>query len=352
MLELESLKSQLTGPVLITGHTGFKGTWLTLLLEELGIATVGVSLPPLDNSLFVRANRVGKIRERFIDINEIESLKEVVDDFQPSCIIHLAAQSLVSTSYMNPLETFTTNVLGTANLLEIATSSNFVRTFACITTDKVYENRNTKTRFVETDCLRGIDPYSASKVGTESVVYAWKNLAKMRNKIRILVFRAGNVIGGGDFAKDRLLPDIARHLYLKEKFELRNLSATRPWQHVLDPLLGYLKGIQYALEKNNYEHDTFNFGPKEDSLSVRDVLGVVQKVVPTFDYSENQSEPFYEALSLQLDSSLAEKILSWVPKYTQEAAIESTLNWWESNLLSGISAEELCKDEIRRYLAK
>lgn len=339
------------GPILITGHSGFKGTWLTLMLEELGIPVVGFSLPPLEQSLYQRSNRAGKIPEVFGDLRDFNHLKKTVQKFQPECVIHLAAQPLVIESYEDPIRTFETNVLGTANVLEISTTTDSVRTIACITTDKVYDNNNEHLKFLEGDRLRGKDPYSASKVGSESVIDAWRNLALQRNQAKVLSLRSGNVIGGGDYSSNRLMPDLVRNILSDKPLLIRNPNATRPWQHVLDPLFGYLLAIEYSRTNSAPALDTFNFGPSEDSLSVREVIQIVKDYFPEFQVPEigETVQGSYEAQSLQLDSTRANSVLGWKPSQTQKQAVISTISWWVNNLVEGIPAQDLCKIEIQRF---
>jgi CDP-glucose 4,6-dehydratase len=236
-------------------------------------------------------------------------------------------------------------------VLEVATTSDSVRTIACITTDKVYQNNNENQKFLEGDMLRGKDPYSASKVAVESVIDTWRNLAKDRNKASVLSFRSGNVIGGGDFSTNRLMPDIIRNVFSDEPLLIRNPDATRPWQHVLDPLLGYILSIDYSITETNPAFDTFNFGPSENSLSVRDVIQIVKDFYPKFEVPELNEifQKSYEATSLQLDSTRANSVLGWKPKMTQKQAVSSTISWWIDNLEKGIPAEALCKNEIKKF---
>jgi CDP-glucose 4,6-dehydratase len=345
---------QLKGPILLTGHSGFKGTWLTFLLEELGIPVVGFSLPPLKESLYLRADRLGRIPEIFGDVRDLSLLRKTFREFKPECVVHLAAQPLVIDSYEMPIDTFATNVIGCANLLEVATTTESVRTIACITTDKVYENNNNNLKFLEGDALRGKDPYSASKVASESVIDAWRNLANHRNQAKVLTLRSGNVIGGGDYANNRLMPDIIRNIFLSESIVIRNPHATRPWQHVLDPLIGYLLSLKYALTDEVAEYDTFNFGPTEDSLSVAEVIDIVRSYYPRLNISEmiKNSKKTYEAETLQLDSTRANTLLGWMPKMSQKEAVISTISWWVDNLENNLDAEALCKNEIKKLLQK
>ncbi len=340
------------GPILLTGHTGFKGTWLTFLLEELEIPVIGFSLPPLEHSLYQRANRLQKIPEVFGDVRNLDLLKKTFKEFQPACVIHMAAQPLVIESYKDPILTFETNVLGSANVLEVATTADSVRTIACITTDKVYQNNNENVKFFEGDRLRGKDPYSASKVAMESVIDAWRNLSNGRNRANVLTFRSGNVIGGGDYSNNRLMPDIIRNIFSDEPLFIRNPDATRPWQHVLDPLLGYILSINYSIPETNPVFNTFNFGPSENSLSVREVIQITKDYYQKFEVPEINEilKKSYEATTLQLDSNRANSVLDWKPTMTQKQAVISTLSWWIDNLEKGIPAETLCKNEIKRII--
>ena len=343
---------RIEGPILITGHSGFKGTWLTLLLEELGIVAVGFSLPPLKQSLYQRAERLGRIPEVFGDIRDLDLLRKTFEKFKPVHVIHLAAEPLVLKSYATPMLTFETNVLGTANVLEVATHSNTVQSVACVTTDKVYANDNSNRRFLEGDPLRGKDPYSASKVASESVIDAWRNLAPLRNNARVFSLRSGNVIGGGDYSENRLMPDIIRNMFEKKPLTIRNLEATRPWQHVLDPLIGYLYATEYSSSANIQDVEAFNYGPSEESLSVMEVLQICKEFRPELhpSFFEEGNAGSYEAEVLQLNSTRANSVLGWKPQVTQEEAVIATLAWWEKHLTLGAPAEKLCKDEIQQLL--
>jgi len=346
------LQSALNGPILVTGHTGFKGTWLTLLLERMGIEVVGYSLQPLEDSLYLRANRSGLIGEEFGDIRNITQFKSFLKKHKPTALIHLAAQPLVLESYKNPLDTFETNVIGTANVIAAAFEESSVRTIVAATTDKVYRNDNLGVRFVETDPLSGKDPYSASKVGSEAVIAAWQNLSKISGGPKLAAVRAGNVIGGGDFAKDRILPDLIRGFSTGEGIEVRNPESTRPWQHVLDPLHGYLLTLQNLLEGGSI--DSLNFGPADESLSVREVVNTSMREWPNYNsnlvtFHNSSSEA--ESRSLELDSSKARTILGWKDCWTQHEAVISTNNWWQKVLFSSSNAEESCKSDLE-YLFK
>ena len=319
---------RLKGPIFITGHTGFKGSWLSLLLNHLGIEHFGYSLEAEEDSLYKRANLEKSSKGVVGDIRDLENLSKVIKDVRPSAVIHLAAQPLVLKSYQEPLETFQTNCIGTANVLKSAFETPSVEIVLVITTDKVYQNDNSGRRFVESDPLEGKDPYSASKVAAEAVCAAWQQISKISGGPKVLVARAGNVIGGGDFAKNRLIPDVIRAVSLGHPIKIRNPLATRPWQHVLDPLIGYLKYIEYGLETPNAE-PSLNFGPPEPSLQVNAVLEIAKdyfRDALRIEYEIYERE--VESKALELDSNLAIQKLNWRPNWSQKEAISESFSWW------------------------
>jgi CDP-glucose 4,6-dehydratase len=344
---LKSLCNLLHGPVLVTGHTGFKGTWLTLLLEELGIEVVGYSLPPEADSLYVRIGRERKIVEQYTDVRDFNSVQNFISRTKPVAIIHLAAQPLVIESYKSPRETFETNVLGTVNVLDAAFQASQIKAFIAITTDKVYRNDNRGTAFKESDALSGKDPYSASKVGSEAAIAAWQQIAKSVGGPKVIATRAGNVIGGGDWAKDRLIPDLIRGFSRGEVVQVRNPNSTRPWQHVLDPLIGYLLTLEEVLKGNNIE--AINFGPREPSLAVKEVVGIVKKGwgESANVKMETSSDSIYEASRLELDSLLAKELLNWDPVWDQKSAVQATTEWWRGLFLENRKARDLCQGDIQ-----
>jgi CDP-glucose 4,6-dehydratase len=346
--EFKSLK-ELPGPILVTGHTGFKGTWLTLILESLGIPTCGYSLAPESKSLYCISNREGLIHETFSDIRDFESINNFINITKPSIIVHLAAQSLVIESYKNPKLTFETNVLGTVNLLESSFKSKSVKRILIATTDKVYKNINNKKKYVETDQLEGSDPYSASKVATEAAAKAWQKIQSISSGPSVLIARAGNVIGGGDYSKNRLVPDLINGFSNHEDIIIRNSSNTRPWQHVIDPLYGYLKYLEESLRGE--VENSLNFGPIEKSKSVREVVEIAQKAWGAktnikFEDSNSKTESDF----LDIDPSLAISTLNWWPRWTQEDAMISTINWWKKVLLEKIDPRDVCLSDIERYI--
>jgi CDP-glucose 4,6-dehydratase len=340
--------SSLNGPVLITGNTGFKGAWLTYLLLELGIQAVGLSKPAERDSLYARAEMQGLIPEYLGDIRDRSFVQKVFKETSPAVLIHMAAQPLVLNSYLSPHETFETNVLGTLNVIDAAFQTDSIKAIGVITTDKVYRNNNSSLRFNEQDPLEGKDPYSASKVGTESVVAAWQHISSLQSGPKIVSLRAGNVIGGGDFAENRLIPDIVRAKSENKPLKVRNLESSRPWQHVLDPLWGYLLAVEKILGGEQIK--ALNFGPEEESLKVREVLQIVSRNWPIEILNEPAKDTI-EASSLELDSRAARKLLKWQPKFSQEEAILETLAWWDEVEKGKSSAKEQCEIQVRRYLS-
>lgn len=338
---------------MITGHTGFKGTWISLLLEEIGIPIIGYALEPERNSLFEKTNRLGSIQESFSDIRDFDSLSRCIRRFKPSVILHMAAQPIVLKSYSSPRETFEVNLLGTTNVLDVAFKNSCVQAVLVVTTDKVYKNDNRGQRFVESDTLGGKDPYSASKVGAEFAVGAWKQVAKEFGGPRVVSLRAGNVIGGGDFAENRLLPDVVRSIIQKTPLEIRNPASIRPWQHVLDPIVGYLQTLIMLLE--NKDVDAINFGPDE-YLSVGEIIDIAlshtfcRNLTVKVGNTRHTSETPAESKILKLNSGFAKSFVGWTSKFNTESAVESTLDWWESSLNGTNSPLDLCFEEIRRYL--
>lgn len=341
----------LTGPILITGHTGFKGTWLTFLLERIGVPVVGLSLQPERGSLFDRANRIGIIPEAFFDIRDVEAVMKFVLDLKPSAIIHMAAQPLVLKSYKIPRETFEINVMGTVNILSAAFKSDSVKVVVVVTTDKVYQNDNSRIAFVESHPLFGKDPYSASKVGTESAVASWQQIANISGGPKVVSVRAGNVIGGGDWATDRLLPDLVRSFISGVKMTVRSPASTRPWQHVLDPLNGYLMALEAQIQGESFT--SVNFGPDSESLAVSRIVEVACNAWPyktEIELERHSVINFTETHSLQLNSNYAREHLGWGARWSQEEAVVATINWWDKVINSGIDPSVACHTEIEQLL--
>jgi len=343
---------EVPGPLLLTGHTGFKGTWMTFLLEHLNVPVIGYSLPPQKDSLFDRAERTGAIPEVFADIRDYETIEKFIDEKKPSTIVHMAAQPLVLKSYENPRETFEMNVMGTVNILDISFKKDFVKAIVVVTTDKVYRNDNSGRAFVETDPLGGKDPYSASKVGTEAVVAAWQQISKISNGPKVVSSRAGNVIGGGDFAQDRLIPDIIRGLISETQIEVRNPEGTRPWQHVLDPLVGYIKVVEASLKGSTL--GSVNFGPDATEFSVKNVVEIATTIFPdlnNFLLFKEISKDSKESEKLSINSSLGKEKLNWKPRWTSKESIQLTLKWWKEFIESSADPTLLCSRDIQNYFS-
>ena len=343
----------LSGPVLVTGHSGFKGTWLTLLLEKLGIEVVGFSLSPEKDSLFDRASRTGAISEVFADIRDYERLNSYINSVKPSAIIHMAAQPLVLESYRLPKDTFDVNVMGTVNVLDSAFNTDSVHAVVVVTTDKVYRNDNSGRAFIESDPLEGKDPYSASKVGTEAAVAAWQQIQRTSGGPKVVAVRAGNVIGGGDWGVNRLLPDLIRSFSSGQKISVRNPLSTRPWQHVLDPLSGYLSTLEAVL--NGEKITSINFGPDTKSIAVSEVAEVAVKtwgLSTNIELGSSVQNNAAEAVSLDLNPDYAKQSLGWEPCWSQEEAVISTVQWWNKVLTQRVKPVDACLDDLSQILSQ
>jgi CDP-glucose 4,6-dehydratase len=342
------VRQKIDAPVLIVGHTGFKGTWLTLLLEKLGIESIGLALPADKNSLYSRLNRNGQISEFFQDIRDYSTTEKIIKRINPKFIIHLAAQPLVLNSYKSPRETFETNVLGTVNILEAATRLDECEHIIVATTDKVYKNDDSIQRFTENSPLGGKDPYSWSKVGTEAAIGAWQQIAFLNGGPKITSVRAGNVIGGGDHAENRLLPDLIKSFLSNSETLLRNPKSTRPWQHALDPLWGYL----LALSTESKE-PVFNFSPDGKSLTVLEVANIaVEAWNPNIKLNIEIEQSKLESITLELSSILAKEELKWKNCWSQENAVISTVNWWKSIKENKVSPTEACEVNLEELFAE
>jgi CDP-glucose 4,6-dehydratase len=320
----------------ITGHTGFKGSWLSLWLEQLGSDVCGVALdPPTDPSLFKEAKVSQGMRSEIADIRDLERVKTILWEHRPEVVFHMAAQPLVRKSYEDPVGTYATNVMGTANLLESVRGCDSVRAVVVITTDKCYENKEWVWPYRETDRLGGYDPYSNSKACAELVVSAYRssffNPADYnRHGVAIASVRAGNVIGGGDWAEDRLVPDIMRAFAAKEVLKIRNPDAVRPWQHVLEPLSGYLNLAERLIEAGVQYGDAWNFGPEH--TDAKPVEWIVRQLAE--DWGEDAHWQVdgqthrHEAQMLRLDCSKAAQALNWRPALPLEQALRLTADWY------------------------
>ena len=344
--------------VLLTGHTGFKGTWLSLWLRMLGAEVWGYALPPeTDPNLFDlswSALDSDGFNHSLGDIRDPSTLEGVVRDCQPEIVFHLAAQSLVGRGYAEPLSTWSVNVMGTMQLLETLRLVSGPCVVLVITTDKVYENQEWCYGYRETDRLGGRDPYSASKAAAELAVDRWRSSfcgdqPHQVSNLSIATARAGNVIGGGDWAANRLIPDTVRSLAQKQTVEVRNASATRPWQHVLEPLGGYLTLARTMSSGLGETADTYNFGPSvQSSRSVSSLVEAVLEHWPGSWTGAPQGWAPYETTRLHLDSDKARFELGWTSRWDFDVTVERTIKWYHEHHL-GADAASLCLEDISAY---
>ncbi|NQU41453.1 MAG: CDP-glucose 4,6-dehydratase [Lentisphaerae bacterium] len=342
--------------VLVTGHTGFKGAWLTLLLSRMGAVVGGVALdPPTTPSLYDCASLDELLEsDSRADIADLAGVKAAMNRFAPELVLHLAAQSLVRESYRDPLETYRTNVMGTLTVLEAARSCPSLRAVINVTTDKCYAQRELTVPFVETDPMGGSDPYSNSKGCSELLTDCYRRSFMQPEGAALLASaRAGNVIGGGDWAADRLLPDGYRAFSRGEPLTIRYPKAIRPWQHVLEPLTGYLQLGRALLEGQNELATGWNFGPSTaDALTVGDVATAACRIWGDgAAWVTDHEEHPHEAAWLQLDSTAARERLGWKTQLTAEEAVEWTIAWYR-DFERGASARELCLEQVERYLGR
>jgi CDP-glucose 4,6-dehydratase len=344
--------------VFITGHTGFKGSWLALWLRRLGADVTGFSLPPPPGpNLFDLARVDSHVSSVFADVRDLAQVKRAMEHSRAEIVFHLAAQSLVRESYRSPLETISTNVLGTANVLEGVRTSGDVRAVVVVTSDKCYENRELKIPYRESDAVGGHDPYSASKGAAELVTASYRrSFFANAEKPAIASARAGNVIGGGDFAADRLLPDCVRAAAARRPVSIRNPESIRPWQFVLDPLTGYLDLAQRLIECGHSFAEPWNFGPAEDeaytvrSLCERFVAALNRERHPlTIEFEQQANQP-HEAAYLRLDASKAQQRLGWSPTLSYTEAIATTASWY-ANYLQGNDMHAVTISQIDGFTA-
>lgn len=344
--------------ILITGHTGFKGAWLAQVLLNFKANVIGVSLPAEKSpNLFELLKINDTVKNYFVDIRDYEELKKVFAKEKPEIVFHFAAQAIVREGYNDPLKTISTNVLGTANVLQAIKEVGGVKSVIIVTTDKVYENKEWHHAYRENDALGGYDPYSASKAAadivTNSYIQSFFNPHDFKTKHHTLVAiaRAGNVIGGGDWAEYRLIPDIIRSIYeKKEKIESRNPSAIRPWQHVLEPLSGYL-----MLAKGMYEGEAsfsgaWNFGPNNESfVTVRELIDQAIKILGEGEHSTKPDTDRHEAGNLKLDINKANALLKWQPKLSFQENLELTFSWYKNYYENLKDVVEFTNKQIKQF---
>jgi len=349
-MEIESyLKLYKGKKVLITGHTGFKGSWLSIWLHRLGAQVVGISLDPkTDQDNFVLSKIGDQIIDYRADIRNLAEIQRIIEKEQPEILFHLAAQPIVLDSYQNPVYTFNTNVMGTVNLLEVFRNTKSLKTGVFITTDKCYENVEKDYAYKETDSMGGYDPYSASKGAAELVISSYRRSFFQNSDKKIASVRAGNVIGGGDWAPHRIIVDIIKAIQKEEAIEIRNPIATRPWQHVLEPLGGYLLLGAKMIKERTFD-EAWNFGPeKENIVTVKELL---DKTIAEYGQGEwkdvSEKEKLHEAKLLSLDITKAKTILGWQPVLNLDETVKYTVDWYKR--YNTESVFDLCNEQIENY---
>ena len=340
--------------VIVTGHTGFKGSWLTLCLKYLGAEVLGISKNiPTKPSNFISSKVYKGIKSKKINIKDFKKVKKIINQFKPDFIFHLAAQSLVNTSYKDPRDTWQTNLIGTINVLDSIRYLNKKVIAVIITSDKAYKNVEKKEGYKETDLLGGEDPYSASKSSAEIAIQSYyKSYLKRKKNIFLGVARAGNVIGGGDWSKDRLIPDCVRAWSKGKTVFIRNPKSTRPWQHVLEAVWGYIFFSAKLNFKSNLNGQAFNFGPNTSkNFKVIDVIKVIKKYWSHINYivQNKKQKKFHESSLLKLNCKKAKKNLKWKTVLSFEETIKMTAFWYKNFYKNKKKIREISIDQINQY---
>lgn len=336
--------------VLLTGHTGFKGAWLTQWLKAMGADVATFAMPPEPDALWTRLDPVAVDKDEFIDLRDADAVRDYVAAVSPEVVLHLAAQAIVRRSYKDPAETFASNVGGTVNLMEALRAASSLQALLVVTSDKVYRGLPTRDGFVESDPLGGLDPYSASKAACELVVASYREAVFRPRNVAVATARAGNIIGGGDMGQDRILPDIIRALSTTGTLHLRAPEALRPWQHVLDALYGYLLYAELLATDPQRAPPALNFGPGDESR--RCVREVVETACAAGNINlkiETAAPMAAEPHPLWLQSKLAHEALGWTPQLGFERAIGWTVDWWR-DLRGGEPASSICARQIDAYI--
>ena len=337
--------------VFLTGHTGFKGSWLSLWLQYFGAEVKGYSLEPYTiPDLFSKARVSESMISEIGDIRDLDTISKSMKNFNPDILIHMAAQPLVRYSYINPVETYQTNVMGTVNVLEAARNCSNLKSIVSITTDKCYENKEWDWGYRENESMGGHDPYSNSKGCAELVTSAYrKSFFSEKDSANLASARAGNVIGGGDWSDDRLIPDILKAFEKNEPVIIRNPLSTRPWQHVLEPLSGYLV-LAEALYENSSFAEGWNFGPRDEDC--RPVNWILDKLVEKWgdgaSWELDKNNNPHEAGFLKLDISKAKNRLKWEPKWELNTTLDLIVEW-QQNYLKDADMNTICLQEIKKY---
>jgi len=339
--------------VFLTGHTGFKGSWLSLWLNKLGAKVTGYALPgPTSPSLFELANVEDSLDESIIgNITDLDQLKNAICQAKPEIIIHMAAQPLVRKSYEDPITTYHTNVVGTLNVLEASRACSSIRVILNVTTDKIYENKEWHRGYREDDTLGGFDPYSSSKACSELITSAYRSSFFKETNIKVATARAGNVIGGGDWAENRLIPDVISTLATGEKIVIRSPKAIRPWQHVLEPLSGYLLLCEQLYLNGEAYAQAWNFGPQ--NRDAKTVEWVVEQLIQKWPYENSgyqvhNNNELHETKILMLDCSKANRELAWSPRWGIATALDFTIQWYV-DYLNNKNMKQTCEAQIDAY---
>ncbi|MDM7947739.1 MAG: CDP-glucose 4,6-dehydratase [Oceanibaculum nanhaiense] len=337
--------------VLVTGHTGFIGGWLSLALLELGAEVHGLALPPpSEPSLFAAAGMEGRMAHRIADLRDLDATRQAVRDAAPEIVFHLAAQPIVRQARQQPVESFATNVMGTVHLLEALRETDSVRGLVAFTTDKVYRNREWHWAYRESDALGGVEPYGASKVGTEQALDAYRSsYFRGARRLAVATIRAGNVVGGGDWAADRLVPDAMRAFAAGETLVIRRPHSVRPWQHVLEAVGAALLLGRLTLEQPDLADQAWNFGPRaEDRQPVGWIANRLAAAWPGGSWRHEPDEGGYEAVLLAVSSDKARSLLGWAPRWTVAQAIDRSVDWYR-RWYEGEDAADLVRQQLRAY---
>lgn len=339
--------------VFVTGHTGFKGSWLCKMLDMLEAQVMGYSLKAnTEPNLFQTLSFEKKMSSVIGDIRDLEKINKTLKNYSPDIVLHLAAQPLVRQSYRDPIDNFSTNVMGTAHVLEVCRDLPNLKSIICVTTDKCYENNELDRAYTEDDQLGGWDPYSASKACAELVTSSWRrSFFNNSQHVGIATARAGNVIGGGDWSDERLIPDMVRAASKNQPMIIRNPAATRPWQHVLEPLTGYLILAEKLFEDPKNYSGPWNFGPnKNEVYSVDKITQLFKKTWPIDVYIDTQNQlKMHEAKLLMLDNTKARTQLNWIPQWNIDESIQKTVQWYQAFYTYPQQILKLTETQIQTY---
>lgn len=338
--------------ILVTGATGFKGSWLCLWLHMLGAKVYGIGFSPNENKNLFYQLKLHKLITIFhCDIKDYNKLDKIIKNIRPTIVFHMAAQPLIFEGYKKPFQTYMVNTVGTLNILEILKDSKFVKSIVCITSDKCYQSNNTIKGFIENDKLGGEDPYSGSKASAEIIINTYLKSFFLKKKTGLASARAGNVIGGGDWSQNRLIPDCIKSLHENRIIYLRNPNFNRPWQHVLEPLNGYLiLGMKLFNSPKSYS-GAWNFGSRKNTVT--NVLSIVEQIIDIWgkgNVKYLKKKKYYEQKNLQLNISKANKFLNWYPKLSISKSVKMTVNWYKLVMLDRLNPVEITKKQIIDYM--